>query len=74
MPMADQGIVSNTGTIKNIHDVLYVLGIRTNLFSVGKLIDIGYRVFFESKQFMIKISLQRSSYIGFMILVTIYIE
>jgi len=56
MPVASQGIVTSIddkGKIKQINPVLYVPGITTNLFSVGKLIDSSYRVMFESKQCLI---------------------
>jgi len=52
MVVAGQGSVTTldiSGEIKQIHNILYVPGVKTNLFSVGKLIDAGYRVLFESK-------------------------
>jgi hypothetical protein len=48
MPVSGQGtvhITDSSGKIKLIHNVLYVPSVKTNLFSVGRLTDIGYRVF-----------------------------
>ena len=56
MPVAGQGtvITSNSSReIKEIHRVLYLPGVKTNLLSVGKLIDIGYKVLFESTKCII---------------------
>jgi len=53
MPVQGQGTVTITdcsGKIKDVHHVIYVPSIKTSLFSVGKLIDLGYRVLFESTQ------------------------
>ena len=56
MHVAHQGIVStinSSGKIKHINQVLYVPGVRTNLFSVGKLTDAGYRVLFSKHNCLI---------------------
>lgn len=56
MKVARQGTVTkcnSSGTIKQIHNILYVPGVRSNLFSVGRLTDIGYRVLFESKHCLV---------------------
>lgn len=56
MPVAGQGSIHISDVsrkIKEINPVLYDPGVCTSLFSVGKLIDIGYRVLFESKQCLI---------------------
>jgi hypothetical protein len=37
-----------TGKIKVVLDVLYVPGIHTNLFLVGKFTDLGYRIIFNT--------------------------
>jgi hypothetical protein len=43
-------ISDTTGKIKVVTDVLYVPGIHTNLFSVGKFTDLGYRVIFNKRK------------------------
>lgn len=56
MHVAHQGTVStinSSGKIKHINQVLYVPGVRTNLFSVGKLTDAGYRVLFSKHNCLI---------------------
>jgi hypothetical protein len=53
MPVEGQGTISTTtqsGKIKSVHNILYVPGVKTNLLSVGKLTDLGYKVFFDSKR------------------------
>jgi hypothetical protein len=52
-PVEGQGIISTTtqfGKIKSIHNILYVPGMKTNIFYVEKLTDLSYKVFFDSKQ------------------------
>jgi hypothetical protein len=47
MPVAGKGSVKISDTtekIKVVTDVLYVPGVHTNLFSMGKFTDLGYRV------------------------------
>ena len=56
MPVAHQGTVSTidfSGKIKHIDQVLYVPGVKTNLLSVGKLTDAGYRVLFSKHNCLI---------------------
>jgi hypothetical protein len=40
-----------TREIKSIQNVLYVLGVRSNLLSVGKFADLGHVVLFNSTLF-----------------------
>ena len=56
MPIARQGSVNTTdssGAIKTISQILYVLGVMTNLLSIGRLTDIGYTIVFETTQCII---------------------
>jgi len=46
--------ISTCSGTKFISDVLYVLEIDQNLFSVGQLIEKGYKVRFEEKSCLIK--------------------
>jgi hypothetical protein len=53
VPVEGQGTISTTtqfGKIKSVHNILYVPGVKTNLLSVGKLTDLSYKVFFDSKR------------------------
>jgi len=53
MPVQGHGTITITdcfGKIKDVHQVLYVPNIKISLFSIGKLIDLGYRVLCGSTQ------------------------
>lgn len=56
MPIISKGsvsIIDSSGNKKKIHGVFYIHGVKINLFYVGKLTNIGYKDFFESKQCII---------------------
>jgi hypothetical protein len=53
MPVAAKGnvkIIGITGEIKNVKNVLYVLGVHINLFFVDKFIDMEHLVLFNSQR------------------------